>query len=658
MKGSGARPIASSSASKSPSAILLSPVGGSKKHLPPNSFDWIKSLLHPNRDTQCVPVASFKHVPLTDVWDDLVTIGLKVEVKNVDTDPSSPLLIGTSGEIYWIASVVKISGYFILLRYEGFGSDDSKDFWINIFTTHIHPVGWCASQGKALIPPKTVGDRYHDWKDFLVKRLTGSRTLPENFYEQMRDSLKSRFQQGMRLEVVDKHRISAVRVAKVDLVIGGRLHVIYEGAENEPDPNFWCHQSSPLIHPVGWAQLVGHELRATAQYAQESLHKAMNRRYDPDDADWTLFPPTKTLLLSQMNQPNQAKTKGEFEEGMKLEAIDPLVLSNICVATVMKVLRCGYLMIGIDDVANADGSDWFCYHSTSPCIFPVGFCKFNNIDLTPPPKFQQPDGPNFDWSAYLSEKKAKAAPVHLFRKDIPQHEFQEGMFVEAVDLMEPRLICVATITRVVGRLLRVHFNGWDESYDQWCDCESPELFPVGWCQLVGYKLEPPKDHENNINGSNASQLEAKRKRSTYKGRSKKRKVVYNKQESVNGHDSLNQSFSSNGSFPLSDGESGHSSSSYATPRNNNGGNSFNLPQHSHPTSVSPKIPPSGYRIQQGSSTGLPNSSVVVRQSPPEPVGVMKNRGNDVENWSIADVADFLRENEWGQYAHHFIQKVP
>ena len=52
---------------------------------------------------------------------------------------------------------------------------------------------------------------------------------------------------------------------------------------------------------------------------------------------------------------------------------------------VFQVLRNNYLMIGIDgSLMLESGSDWFCYHSTSPCIFPVGFCEINNIDLTPP----------------------------------------------------------------------------------------------------------------------------------------------------------------------------------------------------------------------------------------------------------------------------------
>jgi hypothetical protein len=47
-------------------------------------------------------------------------------------------------------------GYKAQLRYEGFGNDDSKDFWVNLAGEDVHPVGWCASKGKPLIPPRTI----------------------------------------------------------------------------------------------------------------------------------------------------------------------------------------------------------------------------------------------------------------------------------------------------------------------------------------------------------------------------------------------------------------------------------------------------------------------------------------------------------------------
>ncbi len=41
-------------------------------------------------------------------------------------------------------------------------------------------------------------------------------------------------------------------------------------------------------------------------------------------------------------------------------------------------------MIGIDGSIAQNGTDWFCYHASSACIFPVGFCEINGLILTPP----------------------------------------------------------------------------------------------------------------------------------------------------------------------------------------------------------------------------------------------------------------------------------
>lgn len=48
-----------------------------------------------------------------------------------------------------------ISGYSALLRYEGFENDSALDFWCNVCSSDIHPVGWCAASGKPLVPPRS-----------------------------------------------------------------------------------------------------------------------------------------------------------------------------------------------------------------------------------------------------------------------------------------------------------------------------------------------------------------------------------------------------------------------------------------------------------------------------------------------------------------------
>jgi len=83
----------------------------------------------------------------------------------------------------------------------------------------------------------------------------------------------------------------------------------------------------------------------------------------------------------------------KFQTGMKLEAVDPLNLGTICVATIDEVLRDGYLMIDFDgSVVNSSlGTKFpakhaylFCYHASSPYIFPAGFCEKNGLELSVP----------------------------------------------------------------------------------------------------------------------------------------------------------------------------------------------------------------------------------------------------------------------------------
>ncbi|XP_056672575.1 MBT domain-containing protein 1 isoform X14 [Monodelphis domestica] len=434
------------------------------------------------------PVTCFKHAPMGTCWGD-ISENVRVEVPN--TDCSLPT------KVFWIAGIVKLAGYNALLRYEGFESDSSLDFWCNICGSDIHPVGWCAASGKPLVPPRTIQHKYTNWKAFLVKRLTGAKTLPPDFSQKVSESMQYPFKPSMRVEVVDKTHLCRTRVAIVESVIGGRLRLVYEESEDKTD-DFWCHMYSPLIHHIGWSRSIGH------RFKRSDITKKQDGHFD-----------TPPHLFAKVKEVDQS---GEwYKEGMKLEAIDPLNLSAICVATIRKVLADGFLMIGIDGSEAADGSDWFCYHATSPSIFPVGFCEINMIELTPPRGYTKLP---FKWFDYLRETGSIAAPVKLFNKDVPNHGFRVGMKLEAVDLMEPRLVCVATVTRIIHRLLRIHFDGWEEEYDQWVDCESPDLYPVGWCQLTGYQLQPPAPQTSRESQSGSSKQKKKAKSQQYKGHKK------------------------------------------------------------------------------------------------------------------------------------------
>ncbi|XP_017447770.1 lethal(3)malignant brain tumor-like protein 1 isoform X2 [Rattus norvegicus] len=191
-------------------------------------------------------------------------------------------------------------------------------------------------------------------------------------------------------------------------------------------------------------------------------------------------------------QDSQAVThnKNGFKLGMKLEGVDPQHPSMYFVLTVAEV--CGYrLRLHFDGYSECHD---FWVNANSPDIHPAGWFEKTGHKLQPPKGYKEEE---FSWSQYLRSTKAQAAPKHLFVSQShspPPVGFQVGMKLEAVDRMNPSLVCVASVTDVVASRFLVHFDDWDDTYDYWCDASSPYIHPVGWCQKQGKPLTPPQDY--------------------------------------------------------------------------------------------------------------------------------------------------------------------
>ncbi|XP_016074886.1 PREDICTED: lethal(3)malignant brain tumor-like protein 1 [Miniopterus natalensis] len=175
---------------------------------------------------------------------------------------------------------------------------------------------------------------------------------------------------------------------------------------------------------------------------------------------------------------------------MKLEGIDPQHPSMYFILTVAEV--CGYrLRLHFDGYSECHD---FWINANSPDIHPAGWFEKTGHKLQPPKGYKEEE---FSWSQYLRSTRAQAAPKHLFVSQShspPPLGFQVGMKLEAVDRMNPSLVCVASVTDVVDSRFLVHFDNWDDTYDYWCDSSSPYIHPVGWCQKQGKPLTPPQDY--------------------------------------------------------------------------------------------------------------------------------------------------------------------
>ncbi|XP_032897189.1 lethal(3)malignant brain tumor-like protein 1 isoform X3 [Amblyraja radiata] len=183
-------------------------------------------------------------------------------------------------------------------------------------------------------------------------------------------------------------------------------------------------------------------------------------------------------------------TRNAFKVGMKLEGIDPTHPSMYFVLTVFEV--CGY-RVRLHFDGYSEGHD-FWVNADCPDIHPAGWCEKTGHRLYLPRGYKDEE---FSWPSYLRVTKSQAAAKHLF---ISQNTavlplgFRVGMKLEAVDRMNPSLICVATVTDIVDSRFLVHFDNWDDTYDYWCDASSPYIHPVGWCQQHGKPLTPPQGY--------------------------------------------------------------------------------------------------------------------------------------------------------------------
>ncbi|XP_053271403.1 scm-like with four MBT domains protein 2, partial [Pleuronectes platessa] len=189
------------------------------------------------------PHTTFKHVEIS--LQSSFQPGMKLEVAN----KSSP-------DSYWVATIITTCGQLLLLRFSGYGDDRKADFWCDVMTAELHPVGWCAQNNKTLMPPEAIKEKHSDWTEFLVQDLTGSRTAPANLLE---GPLRGKntvdlIIEGSVLELQDVSDPFLFWPFRVVQNVGGRLRLRCAGlSEDQQAQDSWLFYLDVRLRPLGWA---------------------------------------------------------------------------------------------------------------------------------------------------------------------------------------------------------------------------------------------------------------------------------------------------------------------------------------------------------------------------------------------------------------------
>eukprot|EP00066_Takifugu_rubripes_P007341 XP_003972785.2 PREDICTED: LOW QUALITY PROTEIN: scm-like with four MBT domains protein 2 [Takifugu rubripes] len=420
------------------------------------------------------PHTAFKHVELS--LQSSFQPGMKLEVAN----RSSP-------DSYWVASIITTCGQLLLLRFSGYGDDRKADFWCDVMTAELHPVGWCALNNKNLMPPEAIKEKYSDWTEFLVQDLTGSRTAPANLLE---GPLRGKNTVDLILEdsVLELQDLSDPFLywpARVIQNVGGRLRLRYAGLTDEHRAqDAWIFYLDVRLRPQGWA--LENRLALQPPTALRPLKSAPDWQRALEDAQ---LDGQKNPLPLEVFKDHVDLPRHSFRTGMKLEMVSRWEQLQICPVSVTKVYNDVYFQVTLDDASVDATPRRVVCHANTPGILPVQWCLKNGVGLERPRGFE---GQDFDWADYLKQSGTEAAPESCFPDTWQNRGFAKDMWLEAVNPHRPAEVCVAQITQVRGRLLWLRLEGVLKQLSECLvDVESMDLFPVGWCEANAYPLTAP-----------------------------------------------------------------------------------------------------------------------------------------------------------------------
>lgn len=321
------------------------------------------------------------------------------------------------------------------------------------------------------------------WTNYLLEE--NCQAAPPRLFKEAFPSHKNGFKIGMRMEGIDPKHQSLFCVLSVAEVCGYRVRLHFDGYSECYD--FWTNVDSPHIFPVGWCEKNGKILQPPKGFNLDSFNWA------------TYLKLAKAIAAPKQlfhNQPAQSITPSLFRVGSKLESVDKKNNNLVCVSTVIDTMA-EKVLVHFDGWE--DTYDYWC-DITSPNILPVGWCEEQGLPLNPPYDWK---GSTFRWDEYLVKTKSSAVPARAFKPRAPLG-FEVGMKLEVVDKRNPILIRVASVVETDGHLIKIHFDGWADSYDYWVDDDCIDIHPPGWCAKTGHPLTPPISPEELINSPGQS----------------------------------------------------------------------------------------------------------------------------------------------------------
>ncbi|XP_075403632.1 scm-like with four MBT domains protein 1 isoform X2 [Tenrec ecaudatus] len=278
----------------------------------------------------------------------------------------------------WLVTVVENIGGRLRLRYVGLDGQEGSEHWLYYLDPFLHHIGWAAQQGYELQPPSAIRRRKAEaeWQELLARvREDEEEPLPSYLFKDKRTIGTHTFSVNMKLEAVDPQAPFGISPATVVKVFDEKYFLV-EMDDLRPEPHsrhsFVCHADSPGLFPVQWT-------------LKNGVHITPPPGYPSQDFDWAHYLKQCGAEAAPQRCFPVSTWEHEFKENMKLEAVNPLLREEVCVATITGV-RGAYLWLQLEGSKKPIPE---CIVSVeSMDIFPLGWCETNGHPLSAPRRAQ------------------------------------------------------------------------------------------------------------------------------------------------------------------------------------------------------------------------------------------------------------------------------
>nr|QAV53951.1 SCM-like with MBT domains protein [Dugesia japonica] len=403
---------------------------------------------------------------------------------------------------WWPISIIeKLSEGWIKIEYYGVNIEDKNcNLWFDLKNKNekIQSIKWCLDNKKEFKSPNICNKVDID----LILEKNKSEDSKLEFLEMKTESYRL-IKVGAYLECWLENSVGFVWPVKVLSNIGGRLKLIWFGCDSTTkQPNqinnnvFYMFYLDYHLHSLGWAKLNGWKY-------SPPLNIGINISISNVD---TFVRGSPSAFPMEMSCSREIK-EHFFEEGWQIEAVNPIDPSKICPAIIRYVLDKTYFLV---ELCRFESKELQIQNGISNDNDRVMFAGFGGMAELLPANTSRVSGysvvglKNNSWETHLSTNNPQRYAPHLgyFQNGggIDFHQdtvFLPGCKLEAVNPWNKQTIHAATLIRSMegSRLVWIRLDSEPDVPDFLIDpVTSTEIFPVGWCEMVGHHLVLPSSY--------------------------------------------------------------------------------------------------------------------------------------------------------------------